>query len=731
MDTVVTPGMLAVEQELLRPTVDLRDSSLYFNRELSWIEFNRRVLEEAEDPNHPLLERVKFLSIFSSNLDEFFMIRVSGLKDQVAAGVTNTPPDGMTPGEQLAEIRSRVLPLMQEQRRYFYEEILPALSAAGIQLLRCSQVGPEACGRLGDYFHAEILPVLTPLAFDPGRPFPHISNLSLNLAVTVRDPRGANRFARVKVPNTLPRLIPVEQAGLPPGDGIRLVWLEDVIATNLGVLFPGYEVVEAYPFRVIRDTDMEIQEDEASDLLETIEQGLRQRQFGPVVLLSVDVAMPDDMVKLLMENLEVQPEDVYPSVPPLGMSSLMTLLNVNRPELKDQPFLPAVPPPLRDLQMASDIFAAIRRQDILLHHPYDSFAPVLDFIRAAAIDPDVLAIKQTLYRVGTNAPVVRALLEAQRNGKQVAVLVELKARFDEESNIGWARALEAEGVHVVYGLLGLKTHSKITLVVRREPGGLRRYLHLATGNYNAVTAGIYTDLGLLTCDPELGIDATELFNTLTGYSTQRHFRCLLVAPGSMRERVEALVDREIDHARAGRGGRLVLKMNSLVDDRLIRALYRASQAGVEADLIVRGICCLRPGLPGISENIRVISIVGRFLEHSRIFYFGNAGDPEVYLGSADLMPRNLDRRVETLFPIKDSAIRDYLRNAVLEVDLHNNAQARDLQPDGSYVRRSPARGESRLDSQVWLLAHPCAGGRGAFFKPLEMAPPAGFEPAAS
>jgi polyphosphate kinase len=721
MDTAqVIEAAAPAETQAVGGAVDLKDPSLYFNRELSWIEFNRRVLEEGEDSRHPLLERVKFLAIFSSNLDEFFMIRVSGLKDQVSAGVTNTPPDGLTPAEQQAAVRAAVLPLMQEQGRCFHDDVMPALAAAGIHLLRHDELCPEERDYLRDYFHNEILPVLTPLAFDPGRPFPHISNLSLNLALTVLDPRGGTHFARIKVPTSLPRLLPLDRDCEPRADGARFVWLEDVMAANLGLLFPGHEVLEAYTFRVIRDADMEIQEDEASDLLETIEQSLRQRRFGPVVRLTVDANMPKRMVELLMENLEVGPEDVYPVPPPLGMADLMALMALNRPDLKDPPFVPAVPPPLRDLKSAADIFAAIRRHPagIFLHHPYDSFAPVVDFIQAAAIDPDVLAIKQTLYRVGRNAPVVRSLLEAQRNGKQVAVLVELKARFDEESNIGWARALEAEGVHVVYGLVGLKTHSKITLVVRREPGGLRRYLHLATGNYNAVTAGIYTDMGLFTCDSEMADDATELFNTLTGYSTQRNYRNLLVAPGTMRERVTALIDREIEHARAGRGGRMIFKMNSLVDEPLIRALYRASQARAEIDLVVRGICCLRPGVPGVSENIRVISILGRFLEHSRIYYFENAGEPEVYLGSADLMPRNLDRRVEILFPVKEPGIRDYLRDAVLAIELSpNNVRARVMQPDGSYLRRQPASGEKTADSQAWLLAHPSMSGRGARFTP--------------
>ncbi len=689
--------------------IDLHDPSLYFNRELSWLEFNRRVLEEAKDPRHPLLERAKFLAIFSTNLAEFYMIRVSGLKDQIAAGVVSTPPDGMTPAEQLAAIREQVIPMSLEQRRIFYDELIPALTAADIHVLHYHHLTAAEQDRLRETFMADMLPVLTPLAFDPGRPFPHISNLSLSLGLMVRRPNGDVRFARVKVPTSLPRLVPVEE-------GRRFVWLEEVIAANLGLLFPGHEIIEAYSFQVIRDTDMEIQEDEAPDLLETIERGLRQRQFGPVVRLTVDDAMPQEMVDLLVENLEASPDDVYQLKPPLDMSSLWALVSLPRPDLKDAPYVPATPPQLRDAKTSDEIFSAIRKQDILVHHPYDSFRSVLDFIAAAAVDPDVLAIKQTLYRVGRNAPVVRSLLEAERNGKQVAVLVELKARFDEESNIGWARALEAEGVHVVYGLLGLKTHSKVTLVVRREPEGLRRYLHLATGNYNAVTAGIYTDLGLFTCDPEMGADASELFNTLTGYSTQQFYRSLLVAPGSMRQRREDMIEREVAHAQAGRGGAIIAKMNSLVDDRLIRKLYRASQAGVQIDLIVRGICCLRPGVPGVSDNIRVISIVGRFLEHSRIYYFGNAGAPEAYLGSADLMPRNLDRRVEVLFPVKDPALVAYLRGAVLEVELRNNSRARVLQPDGSYVCRDRQADEPEIDSQDWRLAHPAQGGHGELFQ---------------
>jgi polyphosphate kinase len=688
--------------------IDFSDPSLYLNRELSWIEFNQRVLDEALDTRHPLLERVKFLSIFSSNLDEFFMIRVSGIKDQIAAGVINTPPDGMTPAQQLQEIRARVQPQLIAQRQCWHNEISPALDSAGIKIAAYDELLPATQEWLRGYFMAEVFPVLTPLAFDPGRPFPFISNLSLNLAVMVRDPLGERCFARLKVPSSLPRLVAIEE-------GRSYVWVEDVIKANLATLFPGHQVLEAYTFRVTRDADMEIQEDEASDLLETIELSLRQRQFGPVVRLQVDTAMPDQMVHLLADKLEAGPDDIYAMQAPLGLADVMLLLGIDRPDLKDTPFVPVVPPQLRDIKVVSDIFAVIRKGDILLHHPYDSFQPVLDFVNAAAVDPDVLAIKQTLYRVGPHAAVVNLLMEAQRLGKQVAVLVELKARFDEESNIGWARALEAEGVHVVYGLKGLKTHSKVTLVIRKEPGGLRRYLHLASGNYNAVTAGIYTDLGLLTCDAELCADATDLFNTLTGYSTQTHFRSLLVAPTTLRQRLEAMIDREIEHQLAGRPAHLILKTNALVDDRLIRALYRASQAGLRVDMIVRGICCLRPGLPGISENIHVISIVGRFLEHSRLYYFENGGQPEIYVGSADLMPRNLDRRVEILFPIKDPAIRSYLRYGLLEVELHNNTRARELLPNGRYICREPTPGEPLVDSQAWFLAHPAQSGRGAHF----------------
>ncbi|HEY9593651.1 MAG TPA: polyphosphate kinase 1, partial [Spirochaetia bacterium] len=539
-------------------------------------------------------------------------------------------------------------------------------------------------------------PVLTPLAVDPGRPFPHISNMSLNLGLVIRSRAGAEHFARVKLPPSLPRLLELRDVGGDGGSCRVFLWLEQLVAANAASLFPGMDVVETHPFRVTRDAEVLIQELEAEDLLETIEQGVRQRRFGKVVRLTVDTAMPAGVRDILTENLEVDPDDVYTMEPPLGMSDMEQLHGLDRPDLKYGQFIPAVPPELED---ADDIFAAIRRGDILFHHPYDSFTPVIDFLNAAARDPGVLAIKQTLYRVGQNSPVVEALLDAVRRGKQVAVLVELKARFDEESNIEWARALEKEGVHVVYGLLGLKTHSKIALVVRQEGDRIRRYVHLSTGNYNAVTARHYTDLGLFTCDDGIGADATNVFNYLTGYSDKRTYERFLVAPFTLRPGLESLIKREIEHARAGRDGRLIFKFNALVDKAMIQLLYEASRAGVSIDLIVRGMCCLRPGIPGVSDNIRVRSIVGRFLEHSRAYWFRNGGSEEVYLGSADLMGRNLDRRVEILFPVLDPRIVRRVRTDVLEVCLADTVKARIMEADGTYHRVSSGDGVA-LDSQA-------------------------------
>ncbi len=681
------------------------DAKLFLNRELSLLAFFSRVLEEAQDERNPLLERAKFLSIVGSNLAEFFMVRVAGLKQQVEAGVVELSIDGLTPTQQLAAVRQIAIKLMNDARDCL-RDLLTQLDAAGIHILDYAALDDAQKARLKAYFDEIIFPVLTPLAYDLVHPFPHISNMSLNLAILIRDPNGYERFARVKMPNTLPRWLPVP----PTSDAAArnghepfecLVWLEQVIAANLDALFPGMQVIEAHPFRVTRDAEVLIQELEAEDLLETIERGVRERRFGSVVRVTMDPGMPPYIRDLLTENLNLEPNDIYTVIPPLGTSDLMQLYAIDRYDLKDPPFLPALPPTLDD--MDEDIFGAIRRQDILLHHPYDSFSPVVEFLQAAARDPNVLAIKQTLYRVGRNSPVVEALLEAARNHKQVAVLVELKARFDEESNIEWARALESEGVHVIYGLLGLKTHSKTALVVRKEGEHLRRYVHLSTGNYNPVTAQVYTDLGLFTCDEAMGADATDLFNYLTGYSAKKEYRKFLVAPINLRTGIESLIRREIERAQHGEQGHLIFKINALVDKAMIRLLYQASQAGVKVDLIVRGMCCLRPGVPGLSENIRVISIVGRFLEHSRIYYFRNGGSEDIYLGSADLMPRNLDRRVEILFPIQDPRLIRQLRDHVLATYLADNVRARVMQPDGTYVRDQPEPGATPLDSQANLL----------------------------
>ena len=690
--------------------ISLRDPQWYINRELSLLEFHRRVLEEAQDESNPLLERVKFLSIVGSNLDEFFMVRVVGLKKQVAAGVVELPADGLPPVRALAEIRKVAAQLMSQSRELFRDELQPLLKKAGIFVLDYGALNDKQKENVDNYFDEVVSKVLTPLAVDPGHPFPHISNLSLNLAVALRDQFGVERFARIKVPtNKLPRLLPLKRSsgsvrkdGTPPQNHY-FVWLEQAIAANLDKLFPGMEIVDANPFRVTRDADMVIQELEADDLLETMEQSVRQRQFGSVTRLSVDDAMPTRLREILIENLEVDPRDVYTVNGVLGLSDLMNVYQVDRPDLKDPPLRQSIPQLLRSDPRDGNVFAAMRTEDILIHHPYDTFKPVVDFLQQAANDPDVLAIKQTLYRVGRNSPVVAALLEARQNGKEVTVLVELKARFDEESNIGWAKMLEKEGVHVIYGLLGLKTHSKVALVVRKEGEHIRRYLHLATGNYNAITAQVYEDIGMFTCDEEIGADATDLFNYLTGYSAKKEYRRLLVAPVNLRSRMEALIEREIEHQRKNNCGHLIFKMNALVDPRMIRKLYLASQAGVKIDLIVRGMCCLRPGVPGISENIRVTSVVGRFLEHSRIYYFCNGGNEDIYLGSADLMPRNINWRVEVLFPVQDRRLIRYLRDDVLDTYLKANRKVRVLQTDGSYQRLLPNSGDPPINPQEWLI----------------------------
>ena len=688
----------------------LNDPSLFLNRELSLLAFQRRVLEEALDESNPLLERIKFLAIVGSNMDEFFMVRVAGLKQQVAAGVLELSPDGLAPAEQLVVVRREAAAVLAEAHLCWQERLRPALTEAGILIHDYKGLGKRQKTNLRRYFDQVVFPVLTPLALDPGRPFPHVSNLSLNLAILVKGADGEQRFARLKVPDTLPRLVPIKPAsGKVRRDDAahkeqHFVWLEQVIAANLGALFPGMKVVETHPFRVIRNADLDIQELDAGDLLETIEEGVRRRRFGTVVRLMVSGSMPKTLREILIDNLEVDRRDVARVEGPMGLSALMDLTSIPRRALKDKPFVPVVSAMLDRRSPDFDIFSIIRDGDVLLHHPFDSFEPVVDFLFAAARDPDVLAIKMTLYRVGRNSPVVQALLEANERHKQVAVLVELKARFDEEPNIEWAKALESRGVHVVYGLLGLKTHSKTTLVVRREGKTIRRYCHLATGNYNVLTAQLYTDLGLFTCEEAVGADVTDLFNYLTGYSAKTAYRKLVVAPINMRERLESLIAREIEHQRGKRGGHIIFKINALVDPPIIRKLYEASQAGVKVDLLVRGMCSLRPGLAGISENITVTSIVGRFLEHSRIYWFANGGEEEVYLGSADLMPRNINRRVEVLFPVESEPLVRHIRDVVLATYLADNVKARRMRPEGTYVRRQPKAREATVDAQARLIA---------------------------
>ncbi len=692
-----------------RGVPNLNHRTYYINRELSWLKFNERVLEEALDDRIPLLERVKFLSIFSSNLDEFFMIRVSGLRRQLTGGVVAAPPDGMTPAEQLAEIRRGIKPLLKKRTKCWLEDLLPRLREAGINVVAYNELKSRQRKVLRKQFKRDVFPVLTPLAFDPGHPFPHISNLSINLAVAVNDAVAGKRFARLKVPGTFDRLMPVmseekahkyERLGLPAGETVNLVLLEEVVAANLDLLFPGLEVIAAYPFRVTRDADFEIEEDEASDLLSAMQEVVEQRHFGSAVRLEVDTKMPDRIRNILISNLGLAPYQIFHMDGPLGLSDLSELTRLNRPELKYPPFKRGVPRCLAD---GEDIFSTLKGRQVLLYHPYDSFNPVVDFVNQAAEDPDVMAIKQTLYRCGPNSPIVKALMKARENGKQVSAMVELKARFDEENNIGWARALERAGVHVVYGLLGLKVHAKMSLIVRRESDGMVCHVHLGTGNYNPVTARLYSDLGYFTTDPEITSEVSDLFNALTGYSRKNDFRKLLVSPGNLRREIIARIRREIRVHKEDGKGHIAFKVNSLVDKACIRALYEASRAGVKIDLQVRGICCLRPGVSRVSENITVTSVVGRFLEHTRILYFRNAGNHEILLGSSDLMPRNLDGRVEVLFPVEDEYIKRKLREDILFLHLKDNVNSRRLLPDGNYERLVAEPGEEEIDSQLRLL----------------------------
>jgi polyphosphate kinase len=688
--------------------VEFDDPELYINRELSLLAFQHRVLEEAADDRNPLLERVKFLSILGSNLDEFFMVRVAGLAAQMEAGSTDVGPDRMSPRAQLIAIRRDVKKLLNEARKCL-DELMLALHNQDIHIYDYAELNDTQLKRVAKYFEETIFPVLTPLAFDPGRPFPHISNLSLNLAVTIRDRSGQERFARLKVPDSLPQLVSLNAAPKAKGKRdspvkrIDLVWLEQVIAANLPALFPGMEILQAHPFHVTRDADIAIKELEAEDLLESIEEGVKQRRFGSVIRLVVTPDMPGSMLEILMNNLEIGPADVYRHPRPLSLKRLFTLYNLDRPDLKDAPFVSALPAEFAETADDDDMFAVIRRSDVFLHHPFDSFQPVVEFLRKSAHDPAALAIKICLYRVGRNSPIVETLLEAIEEDKQVAALVELKARFDEESNIEWAKALERAGGHVVYGLIGLKIHSKVALVVRREQDRIARYVHLSTGNYNAVTAHLYTDMGLFTADDDIADDVSNLFNYLTGYSYKSDYKKLLVSPVNLRRRMEALMEREIKNAKAGRKARMIFKMNALVDPSMIQALYRASRAGVKIQLLVRGICCLRPGLPGISENIEVYSVVGRFLEHSRVYCFHNNGEEEVFIGSADLMTRNIDHRVEVLVPIQDPKIVRHISDDILAVYFADTAKSRQMQPNGTYVRRKPAEGKKPLNAQEWLL----------------------------
>lgn len=695
------PEKLAKKSKRGTSLRNLRNQKQFLiNRELSWLEFNRRVLEEGLDHRHPLLERLKFLAIFSTNLDEFFMIRVSGLLEALDSEILETSPDGMSAAEQLRAIRQCLRPMIELQMKCLNQDVLPALAEEGITIRPYDDLNRREKKAANEYFSANVFPILTPQAVDPGHPFPYISNRSLNLAVMVapqnKKSKGQTgvvkeaRFARVKLPPLVPRLIPVDEKGT------SFTYLGSLISANIGTLFPQMKTNKCFLFRVTRDADHEIKEDEAGDLLRTMQQHVRRMRFGDAVRLEVSANMPNEMVTYLTNALQLTKHDVYAIDGALNVPDLMQLYDFDRPDLKDRPLQLTMP---QALTAPASIFESVKRADVILHHPYTAYNAVTNFINAAASDPDVVAIKICLYRTGKNSPIVKALINASEKGKQVAALVELKARFDEESNIEWASRLEQAGVHVVYGIVGLKTHCKLTLVVRREGKVLQRYVHLATGNYNPATSRNYTDLGILTADAEIATDATNLFNSLTGYSQFNEYGSLLVAPINLRKRIIKLIQRETSHAKTGKPGRIIAKVNSLTDLAIVRALYNASQAGVEIDLIVRGICMLKPGLDPVSKRIRVRSIVGRFLEHSRILYFGNNGKEEFYIGSADWMYRNLSRRVEVVVPIKDPRLKEYLKS-ILDTYLQDNVNARELQADGAYVRVKALETEKRRDSQL-------------------------------
>ncbi len=687
-----------------------RSEQRFINRELSLLEFHRRVLEEAQDNGNPLLERLKFLSIFASNVDEFFMIRVSGLKEELDQNVTQLSPDGLTPAEQLAVIRERLLPMIEEQMECLRNDIFHELKTAGINIVSYASLNQFEKRKADAYFREKVFPVLTPLAVDPTHPFPYISPQSLNLGLVVQAPDESSpadppkfnnepRFVRIKIPSVVSRLVSID------GDPSKLILVEDLIGSNLSLLFPGMETGVSHCFRVTRDADIEIREEEAEDLLRVIESELGQRRFGTPVRLEVASEMPQVLVDYLMQSLGLMPDDVYSVNGPLAIQELMSLYDLDRPELKDATFEPMF---CSKLANGRSVFDAIKEGDFLIHHPYDSYDCVTDFINEAVDDPDVLAIKICLYRTGPDSPIPPALIRASENGKQVTALIELKARFDEEHNIEWARKLDRAGVHVVYGVLGLKTHCKLTLVVRREGDSLRRYMHIASGNYNPTTSCTYTDVGLFTADEQIGADATELFNYLTGCSRQTDYRQLLVAPVNMRDKINSLIDREINHQRAGRPARIVAKLNRLADQQMIDKLYEASRAGVRIELIVRGICVLRPGVERLSETITVRSVVGRFLEHSRVFFFANGGNPDVYIGSADLMSRNLKHRIEVLAPVTEPALKTYLKDVVLDAYLRDHLKARELKADGTYVRL-PSSDDHNFNSQQFFVGQSSAG----------------------
>lgn len=678
--------------------------NLYLNREINWLDFDEKVLEEAEDQSLPLLEQLKFLSIFYNNLDEFYMVRVANIYRQYRNGVASSSPDGLSPAKQLAEIRRKVMQLLARAQEHWRKRLSRKLMDKGVRFVTYNDLSEKQRRFLDGYFRNEIYPVLTPQAIDPGHPFPTISNTSLNFIVQLRSRDGIIRFARLKCPNNVSRFVFIPRnkeaktyASLGFNANVRdddILLMEDLVREYLGSLFPGHEVIGAGLFRITRNTDVEIEEDEADDLLEAVKDLVDQRRFGDVVRLELAHGMPKELSSFLIKRLGLQPFQVYKIKGPLAFSDMIALYGIDRPGLKESPHHPRVPASLQE----GSLYAQIRRQDLFFHHPYESFTPILDFIRMSSEDPGVIAIKQTLYRVGNDSPIVAALIEARRRGKQVTAVVELKARFDEERNITWAEELEKSGVNVVYGLIGMKIHAKLCLVVRRESAGVTRYVHIGTGNYNPSTAKMYTDMGLITANPDICEDVTDLFNVMTGYAYRERYRELLVSPVSMRSSLLEMINHEIALHNERGDGSIIFKCNQLVDRQIIRALYRASMAGVRVRLLIRGICCLRPGVEGISDNIEVHSIVGRFLEHARVFWFHNGGDPCMYMGSADLMPRNLDRRVEVLVPILEPSLRERIRS-ILELQLSDNQQAWKLTTSGNYERLAPGEGELPINSQ--------------------------------